>query len=857
MQIVFICRKIAVAAVGALALLPALVPAGAQAVVTVDRSQVAGNGYTYELGWDAMLPLSRGSAAKKRGTFWGDVSVAENVSLVDDTTYKVRNVSMAKDANEAVIEFEFDFSRSGYLATGFDVRDIVRLEAEKNNWIMVTVSWRTDAQPQWHDIRGMLADRFLAPPARENTVEFSKPASVVTYRAEFLAERPVAYQWGRVRWNYMKEDSAAQSAFRIHFDLVDKAEAAGLELPQQAGMKNEPLRAKTPWGISAHPMRATEWDHLDTLLSSINEAGMEYLREDITLNRMLDSVSSGEFNFAKMDEFVERTMQSGVGLIGILSAYDNDLNNRGYTGLIPIHKHPEVWRHFVRTAVRRYQHAVEGWVVWNEPDGGFWGGKPNAAEYTSILKIAYDEIKVATPQVPVISGGLESWRAYYLEDMYLAGAKGYFDILGIHRYGPGPDESASVARTMREVREVMAQQGDADIPVWILESGGSTYAAPMLEAQPEFMEKVIRYSLEQIGHPAGQGPITAGIPLSVRDRYPEEIENTRSWLKGVTLERIPLNELATLNPADCPVLIVERGLHIDEVMLEPLRSYVERGGLMVAIGHPPFYVLNWQDENGIWQRRDASGQTYPFFRMGLTAWWVDKRVPRFTNSVAVPQKLQDAGIPPLTNVYAHLFFTDKNLQAGDTFEPILNAFNSKDEHIGDAIALYTYADWKGGILTVLPKVASGWSESEQADYIPRIYLSYLASEGNVERIFIYDMHNDGQEPGEREHNFGLLNWDWSPKPSFYAYQQMTQELGRSPQLVHRIDSGDVPAMALVFRRAEDGALVLAAWATDHATPFSIVGEIGGEAVDHAVTGSAVYYFGLPAGEGGKLEVVAD
>ena len=65
----------------------------------------------------------------------------------------------------------------------------------------------------------------------------------------------------------------------------------------------------------------------------------------------------------------------------------------------------------------------------------------------------------------------------------------------------------------------------------------------------------------------------------------------------------------------------------------------------------------------------------------------------------------------------------------------------------------------------------GVNEDIQAKYLTRIYLlSYQFS--NVKKLFWYDLRNDGDDKGNRENNFGLINKDYTKKKSYYAYKNL-------------------------------------------------------------------------------------
>ena len=142
---------------------------------------------------------------------------------------------------------------------------------------------------------------------------------------------------------------------------------------------------------------------------------------------------------------------------------------------------------FMTALARRYKGQVAAYEIWNEPNLAYeWGYlEPDPAAYTKMLKAAYEAIKAVDPDALVISGGLAttgngSDDAYgdlaFLQGMYEAGAKGYFDALGSHPYAYGrpPDiidpDGLSLSRVVDQ-HEVMQANHDGQTPIWITETG--------------------------------------------------------------------------------------------------------------------------------------------------------------------------------------------------------------------------------------------------------------------------------------------------------------------------------------------------------------------------------------------------
>ena len=73
----------------------------------------------------------------------------------------------------------------------------------------------------------------------------------------------------------------------------------------------------------------------------------------------------------------------------------------------------------------------------------------------------------------------------------------------------------------------------------------------------------------------------------------------------------------------------------------------------------------------------------------------------------------------------------------------------------------------------------------------------------------YDWVNDGPDPAEREHNFGIVNRDLTPKPSYTAIRTMTRELN-GYQIVRRYVADNSADFILVLKNSS-GEFKLATW----------------------------------------------
>ncbi len=155
---------------------------------------------------------------------------------------------------------------------------------------------------------------------------------------------------------------------------------------------------------------------------------------------------------------------------------------------------------FVATVVDRYKGKLRFYQIWNEPNiYPEWGEQDvNPAEYVRLLKIGYTRAKAADPNCVIISAGLAQTveaggrglnDRIFLQQMYDAGVRGYFDILAVMDYGlfsgPGDrrlDENDRInfSRPI-QLREIMVKNGDAHTPIWAMEMGWNTQPADFKE----------------------------------------------------------------------------------------------------------------------------------------------------------------------------------------------------------------------------------------------------------------------------------------------------------------------------------------------------------------------------------------
>ena len=177
----------------------------------------------------------------------------------------------------------------------------------------------------------------------------------------------------------------------------------------------------------------------------------------------------------------------GITVLGVLNSTPNWA---AVPGQPPLSGHPadlEAWGDFVTAVATRYEGRVSDYEVWNEPNYNvFWAPEPDAAQYTELLKVAYTAIKTVDPNAVVIAGSVGATQYHpgltinpvtFVDQMYDAGAGGYFDAIAFHPYAyslafsQGEDKPATPISQAEQIYAIMVANGDGNKKIWATEYG--------------------------------------------------------------------------------------------------------------------------------------------------------------------------------------------------------------------------------------------------------------------------------------------------------------------------------------------------------------------------------------------------
>jgi hypothetical protein len=113
---------------------------------------------------------------------------------------------------------------------------------------------------------------------------------------------------------------------------------------------------------------------------------------------------------------------------------------------------------------------IRDWQFWNEVHfSGYWPvpkGMNRWASYVKRLKAFRAAVRSRDRGARMVLAGLANRSWTYLEKLYDAGAKRYFDVAAVHPFTARPD---GVLTITGYVRKVMRRHGDGARPLWLTE----------------------------------------------------------------------------------------------------------------------------------------------------------------------------------------------------------------------------------------------------------------------------------------------------------------------------------------------------------------------------------------------------
>jgi hypothetical protein len=267
---------------------------------------------------------------------------------------------------------------------------------------------------------------------------------------------------------------------------------------EPAPLRTIPDTDVNPYGANFFLQFEAEPWKVDKTLQMAREAGLGWVKqhfpwEDLELrkNKFWDD-RLNKSTWEKYDRIVETARRHGLEIIARLDRPPPWTRRDNSVPEAPP-DNPDDYGDFVAEVVRHYKGKIRYYQIWNEPNiYPEWGNRPvDPTAYVRLLRVAHQRAKEVDPNVRILSAPLaqtleQSPRNLseldYLEAMYRAGAREFFDIVFANGYGfdrppeDPPDPNVLNFQRVVLVREVMVKHGDGHKPVWFNELGWN--AAP-------------------------------------------------------------------------------------------------------------------------------------------------------------------------------------------------------------------------------------------------------------------------------------------------------------------------------------------------------------------------------------------
>jgi hypothetical protein len=256
---------------------------------------------------------------------------------------------------------------------------------------------------------------------------------------------------------------------------------------------------QNPFGVNTFMEQEVEPAKRERICQMVSDAGFGWIRQEFPWED-IEIHGKGDFEdrrhephrsaWEKYDNIIELASKYDLNIIARLSnppAWSRAAGDESGSFAPP--DNLEDYGDFVHAFAERYGDQIQYYQIWNEPNiYPEWGESPADPEaYTELLKVGYRRIKEADPDAVIIAGSLAAtieMDGYphgmndfvFLQRMYDAGAKDYFDIMAVQGYGlwSGPSDRRMRPRVLnfsrpQYIRDIMIENGDENKPIWMTE----------------------------------------------------------------------------------------------------------------------------------------------------------------------------------------------------------------------------------------------------------------------------------------------------------------------------------------------------------------------------------------------------
>lgn len=220
---------------------------------------------------------------------------------------------------------------------------------------------------------------------------------------------------------------------------------------------------------------------VDKTLDQLQSLGVKDIRIGVPW-LYIQPTAAGAYDWSKLDYIVDAADERGMNILGVI----NGTPSWAGTPIISGQPDTAAFSTFATAVADRYKGHISAYEIWNEPNGVIGMAPVSATAYTALLRTGYTAIKNVDPDITVVGGVLGSTSniagvsvdpVTFVNQMYAAGAQGYFDALSYHPYNYtlpfslGADVTNSPLQQLTGIRALMEANGDSDVKVWVSEYG--------------------------------------------------------------------------------------------------------------------------------------------------------------------------------------------------------------------------------------------------------------------------------------------------------------------------------------------------------------------------------------------------
>ncbi|MUL65146.1 hypothetical protein BOO86_11775 [Mycobacterium sp. CBMA 234] len=265
---------------------------------------------------------------------------------------------------------------------------------------------------------------------------------------------------------------------------------------------SEIVSAPSTIGIADSSLYGMSQQDIDTTLDMLQSMGVQDVR--VFIPWIYTEPLKGVYNWAPIDAIMNAAKARNMGVLAMVNSTPLWA---GTAGTIPGAQTPDptAYANFMGKVAARYAKTVSAYEVWNEVNCVCFYDPVSPQSYTDLLKAAYPAIKAADPSATVIAAGLGAVFSLggitmnpvdYVNAMYAAGAKGFFDALAFHPYqesmpfSDGQGVPLSPYTQIQKIYDLMVANGDAAKKIWLTEYGVPTNNVSE-QTQADFIKNLI------------------------------------------------------------------------------------------------------------------------------------------------------------------------------------------------------------------------------------------------------------------------------------------------------------------------------------------------------------------------------